>query len=196
MDKCAYENHKTTQGKIWHFLAHEESIQSYLVNALIVILIGKFLLFPVLGLALGTDFPVVAVISTSMTHNEKFDDWWINNGAWYEANGITKSQFDKFYKSNGFNKGDVFVVKKIPFDELKVGDIIVYNVAENTEPIIHRIIAISAANNTLQTKGDNNIAQIEFEKAISENQIEGKAVGWIPVLGWIKVIFITIAKLF
>ncbi|MBS3064558.1 MAG: hypothetical protein J4472_01980 [DPANN group archaeon] len=193
MEKCTYESHKTTQGKIWHFLAHEESIQSYLVNALIVILIGKFLFFPLLGAALGTDFPIVAVVSNSMQHNENFDGWWKLNGAWYENKGITKEQFETFYKYKGFSKGDVFVVRHVDYNDIKIGDIIIYNVEGYRDPIIHRVIAI---NETIQTKGDSNIDQIKFEKSVKESQIQGKVVMWMPAIGWIKVIFLDIAKLF
>ncbi|MEK6923161.1 MAG: signal peptidase I [Nanoarchaeota archaeon] len=187
MEKCTYESHKTAQGKIWHFLAHEESVQSYVVSALIVILIGKFIFFPVLGAALGTDFPIVAVVSSSMHHNEKFNEWWRLNGAWYEDKNITKEQFQKFYKDNGFNKGDIFVVKNIKYADIKVGDVLIYKIDGRSDPIIHRVISIT---DTIQTKGDNNVEQIDFEKSIHENQIQGKAVFWIPAIGWVKVIFV------
>ncbi len=191
MEKCTYESHKTVQGKIWHFLAHEESIQSYIVSALIVILVGKFLFFPLLGVALGTDFPIVAVVSGSMHHNEEFDEWWRLNGAWYEDKSITKEQFKTFYKHNGFSKGDVFIVKKINYNDIKIGDVLIYKIDDKGNPIIHRVISTA---DSIQTKGDNNVEQIEFEKSVQENQIQGKAVFWIPAIGWVKVIFIDLMK--
>lgn len=187
MEKCTYASHKTIQHKIWHFLAHEESIQSYAANALIVIIIGKFIFFPVLGLALGTEFPVVAVVSGSMEHAQDFDDWWRLNGAWYEDKNITKKQFETFYKYKGFSKGDVFVVKNVTYNDIKVGDVLIYKTEGKGDPIIHRVISTAE---TIQTKGDNNVEQIQFEKSIQESQIQGKAVLWIPAVGWIKVIFI------
>jgi signal peptidase I len=181
-----YDAHKTRLGKIWHFLAHEESMASFIVDAILIILIGKYLLFPGLSMALGTPYPVVAVVSGSMDHHgQGFDAWWTQNGAWYEQHNITKVQFETFYRSNGFAKGDVFVVRGINSD-IKVGDILVYRVSERSEPIIHRVVAINP-DGTLQTKGDANQAQLSFEESVSESQVAGRAVAWAPLIGWVKV---------
>ena len=111
--KCTYDAHQSKPAKVWHFLAHEDSWQSFIVDAIIVILIGKYLLFPGLGLVLGTQFPVVAVVSGSMDHQGmQFGNWWGDHGAWYEKRNITKEQFQTFYKPNGFVKGDVFTIKE------------------------------------------------------------------------------------
>jgi signal peptidase I len=167
-------------------LAHEDSWLSFLVDAILVILIGKFLILPGLGLALGTDYPLVAVVSSSMDHHgQSFDAWWSENGAWYESHNITKEKFEIFYKYNGFKKGDAFVVKGVAADKLKVGDIIVYSVEERVDPIIHRIVSINK-DNTFVTKGDANSAQFPFELSVETSQIQGKTVQWIPYFGWLK----------
>jgi len=191
--ECTYDSHPTWYGKVWHFLAHEDSWASFIVDALIVILVGKFLIYPAIGFALGTSFPIVAVVSSSMDHQGMdFDAWWEANKDWYEENDITKDQFENFYKENGFKKGDVFVVKGVSAEELKVGDILVYSVAERRDPIIHRIVEIGDYDGRLIffTKGDSNIDQISFEKEIPQNQIHGKAVAWAPWLGWPKVAYL------
>ncbi len=192
-EKCTFASHPTWYGKTWHFLAHEDTWLSFLVDAILVILIGKFLVYPGIGLALGTDYPIVAVVSSSMDHHgADFNTWWDANGKWYEEHNITKEQFESFYKPNGFQKGDVFVVKGVKPDELKVGDVIVYSVAGRTDPIIHRVMSLDAKG--LTTKGDANPDQIPFEQAINLEQIQGKAVAWAPKIGWVKTVLVDIAN--
>jgi len=124
-----------------------------------------------------------------------FDDYWKVCGDWYENRNITKSQFSEFSLSNGFKKGDVIVVwgRFKP----KVGDIIVFKAnPESTapRPIIHRIIKINN-DGTYQTKGDHNSKQLTInnniyktdETKIAQEQIIGKAVIKIPLLGWPKI---------
>ena len=55
--------------KVWWFIWESDSIWSWLVNILLAFIIIKFLVYPGLGLMLGTTHPVVAVVSSSMEHN-------------------------------------------------------------------------------------------------------------------------------
>ncbi len=41
----------------------------------------------------------------------------------------------------------------------------------------------------LSTKGDHNPDQLSIEKEIHQNDVIGKAVLKIPLLGWVKLIF-------
>lgn len=195
-EKCSYKTHKTKIGKVWHFLAHEDSWLSFVVDAILVILIGKYLFLPGLGLLFGTDYPLVAVVSSSMDHHGKnFEQWWFENGKWYYDKNITKEQFKEFYKPNGFLKGDAFVVKGVDSTKIKVGDVLIYNVEGRRDPIIHRVVTINE-DGTIQTKGDANNAQIPFELNVKKEQIAGKAVLWAPKIGWVKVLFIGFVNLF
>jgi hypothetical protein len=170
--------------KTWNFLVHEDSIASFVADALLILIIGNFILFPGIGMALNTEFPVVAVISGSMDHhNINAEEWWVQNAQQYEKYNISQSDFDNFYAINGFDKGDVLVIKGIPMEDLKIGDVIVYSVPQRRDPIIHRIVSLDP----ISTKGDANHGQISFEKSISENQIHGKAVTLVPYIGWVKV---------
>ena len=194
--KCSYETHKSKPAKLWHFLAHEDSWQSFLVDAVFVILIGKFLVMPGLGLILHTDYPLVAVVSSSMDHHGKdFSQWWFENGKWYEDRGITIQQFEVFYKHNGFSKGDAFAVIGVKPGNVKIGDVLIYQVQGYPDPIIHRVIAINQ-DGTFQTKGDANYGQISFETSVSPAQIQGKAVLFGPWLGWVKVLATDLMKFF
>lgn len=174
---------KTWYSRVWNFLWYEDTVLSFLVNAILIVLIGKFILFPVAGLVMGTDLPAVAVISNSMDHGgQSFDTWWDNNGEGYDNFNITKSNFRKYDNYDGFSKGDVLIVKG--YTSYNLGDVIVYHTTARTNPIIHRIVGF---NETYQTKGDANNGQILFEKAIDPAQVSGKAILKIPYLGWPKV---------
>ncbi len=106
-----------------------------------------------LGFALGTETPVVDVVSCSMF---------------------------PFY-----NRGDMLLVagEKTP----QVGDIIIYDVAGYSYPIIHRVIKIND-DSTYQTQGDHNSGQLPFEKSVQSSQIKGKALFKMPYLGWVKLV--------
>ncbi|MEM7822889.1 MAG: signal peptidase I [Candidatus Aenigmatarchaeota archaeon] len=85
-----------------------------------------------------------------------------------------------------FYKGDLLVLKGVEPDELNVGDVIVFSPSSETLPIVHRIIYINP-DGTFQTKGDANIGQLPFEKAIRPESIHGKMIAIIPALGWVKI---------
>ncbi len=173
------EKIKSILKRIWKFLIYDQSIWSYLADAVIIIIVGKFIILPVLGLFLGTPLPVVGVTSSSMDHYGKdFDSWWEENRDWYLERNINKEEFENFDFNNGFKKGSGLVLVGVDKKELCVGDVIVFSSPKG--PIIHRIIS----KEPLQTKGDANSGQLAFEKEISEERIEGKAVVWIPLVGW------------
>jgi len=54
--------------KFWNFLWHEDSLTSWIVSIIIAFILVKFIVYPLIGLALGTGFPIVAVVSESMEH--------------------------------------------------------------------------------------------------------------------------------
>ncbi len=116
------------------------------------ILLGFFIAFAanvVLGYALKTDTPVVAVFSESMVPT--------------------------------YLKGDMIVIQGT--QDVKVGDIVVYDSPLYKYPIIHRIIEVSDAG--VKTKGDNN--RIADPWTTPLDKVRGKAIFRIPFLGWVKV---------
>jgi hypothetical protein len=117
-----------------------------------------------------------------MYHATNFDDWWYQNSAWYQTKGIQKNEFREFTLKNGLNKGDIVLV--VANKEPKIGDIIIY-AAGTRYPLIHRIVTLDP----LGTKGDNNIEQLSIEENI-KSPIIGKAVARVPLVGWIKLIFL------
>jgi hypothetical protein len=161
----------------------EDSWQSLLVSIILAVVIIKFVFFPLLTAITGSSLPLVVVESCSMYHESNFDSWWTQNSAWYEKQGITKSDFLNFPFKSGLNKGDIIIVWNR--GDFKIGNIIIFN-APTKYPIIHRLVSLSP----LETKGDHNSQQITgIETNINKNQIIGKAVAKIPLLGWVKLFF-------
>ena len=201
--KGKYQN-KSTLGKIWYFLWHEDSIESWLINIVVAFVLIKYLVYPGLGLLLGTTHPIVAVVSSSMHHGVSYDEFWEMGGGWYEQNGITKEEFKGFSMHNGFNKGDIMILLGTDTSKLKLGDIIVFSGSRfnpRPDPIIHRIVSITKNDEgkyIIGTKGDNfrtNMQQINdcdlngclFESDIQDEQIIGKAFIRVPYLGYVKI---------
>ena len=213
--------------KIWRFIWKDDSWLSWCVNVVLAIVIVKFIIFPVLGLSLGTSFPVVAVVSCSMQHENsncwadcymrssggiddmKFcnakpktlcgnlsqGDYWNICGEWYEKIGIDQNIFLEFPQKNGFNIGDIFVLKRAT--DIKIGDIIVYDNLISNAPIIHRVVKIieDDGKNYYQTKGDYNPASYAFEEKIPQERVYGKVLLKLPYLGWVKIGFNMILKM-
>ena len=95
------EKVKKTVKRVWNFLVHEDSWASFVVDLIIIILFAKFILYPGIGFALGTSFPIVAVVSDSMDHDNKdFDVWWEEKGEFYEELNISKNDFRKFFSAD------------------------------------------------------------------------------------------------
>ena len=185
---------KKTLKRLWHFIWEDDSIWSWIANIVLALILIKFIVYPGLGFLLQTSHPVVAVVSESMEHNGGFDKWWGNAGKWYAANGIEKDDFSNFPLKNGFNKGDIMVLVGKKAENIKAGDVIVFWSARQ-DPIIHRVVKKWKSDGIyyFQTKGDNNPNSIKNpaldETKISEEQVIGKAVLRIPLLGYIKILF-------
>jgi len=215
--KTGFQNFKGNVKNGWNWIWNSDSILSWIVALVIIYVFIKFIFFPSLSLVMGTSLPMAGVESSSMDHqiaradfgtfglcSERydkdniehidFDEYWEHCGDWYEDEGISKSEFSNFPLRNGFRKGDIVVVwgRFTP----KIGDIIIFKAnPESTapRPIVHRIVSID--NGIIGTKGDHNQAQLTSsnndyntdETSITEEQIIGKVIFKIPLLGWFKI---------
>lgn len=183
--------------KTWHFIWEDDSALSWIVNIILAIVIIKFLVYPGLGLAFGTGFPIVAVVSDSMEHKMPFDSWWGMHENFYSSKNMTMSDFKKLSFKNGFNKGDLMVLFGTKPEKVKIGDVIVF-MAGKPDPIIHRVVDIKNVNGTytFQTKGDKNSGQIVTswldETNVKQSSVVGKAVFRIPFLGWVKIVAVDV----
>lgn len=188
-------NFKEYWKKFWFLFWKDDSLKGWIFSLVLIFVLIKFIIFPTLNFFTGTNIPLAIVESCSMHHNgvflHNFNLWWDKHKDKYQEYGITKEGFVNFPFKNGFSKGDIlFIVKPNPKD-VKIGDVIIFN-ANKKYPIIHRVINIKEENGKLvfSTIGDNNWGQFEFEEAISEDQIIGKAIFKVaPYLGWGKLIF-------
>ena len=139
------------------------------------------------GLFLGTSFPFVAVMSSSMTH----DAYAVQNYfVWMEGHGFTRQELGDFNFDNGFNKGDALIIGSPQV--VDTGDIIVYVNPNLGYAIIHRVINVTE--NGYITKGDRNPAPDPW--IVKTDWVKGKAVLLIPILGWIRVLPSDIIGLF
>lgn len=186
--------------RFWYIIWEDESLLGWIISLAFAFLIIKFIFFPSLGLVLGTKMPLVVVESSSMHHPGSFifnyfgsdklaEEWWQVAGKWYEEGGIDFNETFNWSLRNGLEIGDiVFIVKA---RNIELGDIIIFE-ANQMHPVIHRVINISEVNNrtVYSTKGDNNLAQLFIETRIPEDAIIGRAVFRIPVVGWVKLIFV------
>jgi signal peptidase I len=199
----AYMDLKTSWKRFWHFIWEEDSLLSWIANIVLAIILIKFILFPVLGFILGSEFPLVAVVSSSMEHDGSFDQWWTSQAVcgteictqeeFYDQFDISKEVFKEFRFANGFNKGDVMVL--VGTKGIEVGDTVVF-FSRDGRPIIHRVVDLDP----LQTKGDHNVAQIADsfinEKDVSQHPLIGKAAVRIPFIGYVKIAFVEFLSLF
>lgn len=156
--------------KTWHFLWHEDSILSWTVNIVLAFILIKFVLYPAAGFLLGSELPVVAVVSSSMDHRTLDGTicgerpaadatWWQTCGDWYTQRNITQEAFEDYPFDNGFWKGDIMILGGA--DDADVGDVIVFT-AGRQYPIIHRVVEKWEEDGTTYyaTKGDHNEEQI------------------------------------
>lgn len=203
---------KSPLEKIWHFLWHEDSVASWVTSIVVAFVLIKFILYPLLGLVMGTSFPVVAVVSDSMEHNQPVDTWWQQHEDIYLSYDITKDEFLTYPMKNGFNKGDIIVLWGTPAEKITQGDIIVFW-GGKAYPIIHRVVFVGQdeEGRYFATKGDNNLGQINEPPYLDEKRVPvsrpcstepdgqcdvllGEAVLRIPFLGWVKIGFVNMLQ--
>jgi len=182
--------------ELWHFLWNSNSILSWIVDIILMFLIVKFIIFPLMSLALATSLPFVIIESGSMEHQGDFDQWFSLHGSWYLEHNITEPEIVAWKWSDGLDKGDIIIVKGLKNYNYSMGDVIIFKVENQNTPIIHRIIEIKEENNTIMfsTKGDHNDGQLPYEHDIQKEQIIGKAIMRIPKLGWVKLFFVDLFR--
>ena len=202
MDKKQF---KKLLGDIWYFIWDDDSIWSWIANIILAFIIIKFMVYPIIGLVFTTSYPIVAVVSGSMTHDGSFNDWWQSTAIcentqctqeqYYAELDISKEIFRDFRFRNGFNKGDIMLLKGSDPQNIKSGDVIVFK-SNRPDPIIHRVVQDWEQNNIYyyKTKGDHNSQSYPSlgEDNISQDRVLGKAILRIPYLGYIKILFVKI----
>ena len=189
------DNFKNYFNKFWFLLWKDDSIKGWIFSVIFLFVFIKFIFFPILSLATGTSLPLAIVESCSMYHKGDilgdFNSWWTRHESKYEPFKINNENFSDFSLKKGFNKGDILFITGTKPEKLEVGDVIIFDAGQRN-PIIHRIVNITMKDGdySFSTMGDNNNGQLSVEKAISSEQLVGKASFRLaPLLGWVKLIF-------
>lgn len=188
----------STAARIWKRL--NEGAVGYIFYIALGI-VAALVVTSLLGFALDTSVPLVAVLSGSMDHGinddgypcgtrvsdykESFDYWWSSCEFTYRSFGITREQFADFPFKDGFKRGDIPIIQNDA--SFGVGDIIVYGIPSQGVPIIHRIVELND-DGTYQTKGDHNPGQNAYERSVQKSQIRGKVIFVVPYLGYLRVL--------
>lgn len=86
--------------------------------------------------------------------------------------------------------GDLVIVQGVNATKIKENDIIVFDLIENnhTTRTVHRVVNIQMLPNgtyVFTTKGDNNTSP--DQTPIPENQVHGRAIYRIPLLGYLTL---------
>ena len=156
----------------WYYVWHGDSWHSFLVFFLLAFFCVKFVFFPFIGVILGTDYPIVAIVTGSMEHkltdnfsicdsenvgledkNLDVSEFWKYCGKYYEDNfDITEEEFEEFDYSGGLNVGDVLILKEAKIENIEVGDVIVFVPQDKVKgvsrffskygPVVHRVIKL------------------------------------------------------
>lgn len=199
--------------RLWRFFWHDDSFASWIANIIVAFLVIRYIFYPLLGILLGTSFPIVAVVSESMEHGlygeklcgnyyedfkESFDNYWEVCGSWYEEREISKKQFRDFPFPNGFNKGDVIILWRANGNNVEVGDILIFQ-GNRPQPLIHRVVKKweEEGEKLYQTKGDHNSGILtgeSGEEQIHEERIYGQGLLRVPYLGWAKILFVDLVR--
>lgn len=144
---------------------NRSSSKKKIVVSILIIIIAvasPFLVFFGLQVALNTSSPMTVVISGSMEPT--------------------------------YHKGDLLFLYGEKPENIQEGDVIVFHATHwpipPDEPIVHRVIEKQYDNESEQwefkTKGDAN-PTADYGWVPGENII-GKVVGWVPFIGWVKII--------
>jgi signal peptidase I len=139
---------------------------------------------------------ISAVVSSSMDHSSSTIQLTYND--WLVQNGFNSSVTNAWPFSNGISLGSLVIVYKVNANQIKIGDVIVYNAnyQGTTEQIIHRVINETEINGTYYytTKGDANPVSLPFEINVPYSSVIGEAGYSIPYLGYPKYILYTIGN--
>ncbi len=82
-------------------------------------------------------------------------------------------------------RGDVVFVRKVPFDQLGVGDVISVRFPESDGVFTHRIVKIDEANSQIYTRGDHNLSSDPMPTDASH--IIGKLWFSVPYVGFLSL---------
>jgi signal peptidase len=82
--------------------------------------------------------------------------------------------------------GDLVVIRGIPTEDIKIGDVIVYQRTVSSIPIIHRVIDETLVSGRLYfiTQGDNRISNPYPDSPVPAEAVKGVVIIHVPKLGF------------
>ena len=83
-------------------------------------------------------------------------------------------------------KGDLVIVRKVSFEEIRVNDIITFTNNVKTKHCTHRVISVFEDDKSFKTKGDNN--DFFDPQRTSFEFVQGKVIYKLPFVGYFSLI--------
>ncbi len=146
-----------------------------------------------LGLLLGFAILIAIAVSAGITlflGGSRHPTVAVTTGSMLPIyNGFQDGEYTEIYPF----RGDILLVKKIPIESIEVGDVIVFNTTNVSDPVVHRVVAKWQHNGEyfFITNGDNNLLPDNWEDVegtISGDKVFGVVVLRIPHIGWFLLV--------
>ncbi len=104
-------------------------------------------------------------------------------------NGFQDYEYSEMYPF----RGDILLIRKVPIEDIQVGDVIIFDTPQVDDPVVHRVVAKWQVNGTyfFKTNGDNRVDPDSWEIVGEENIIHGVVVFRIPHVGWFLLVIQT-----
>ena len=104
-------------------------------------------------------------------------------------NGFQDYEYSEMYPF----RGDILLIQKVPIEDIKVGDVIIFDTPQVNDPVVHRVVAKWQENGIyiFKTNGDNRVDPDSWEIVGDENIIHGVVVFRIPHVGWFLLVIQT-----
>ncbi len=175
--------------KIIRQLFYGDSVISIIFYIILLYFIFSYIFFPAVYAFTDVGY-ISAVVSSSMSHSSPTINYTYNH--WLSSHGFTENQTSGWPFSDGIGVGSIAVAYKVPPQQIKIGDVIIYkaDVDGTYEEVIHRVINETEINGTFYytTKGDANPAPLPFEHNIPYSKVLGEVKTVIPYLGYPRYI--------
>lgn len=75
--------------------------------------------------------------------------------------------------------GNIVLVEDTDFENIEEGDTVIYEVPSTNMVVAHQVV--NKSESSLQTRGENNPRQLEFEKDVEKSQVWGTKGFVIPI---------------
>ncbi len=114
--------------------------------------------------------------SSSMEHPVSFNAWWATQEKEYSKYNITKSNFLAFPFNQGMEKGTILIYEKVPYNELKIGDVVLFEAKNETwvSRIIGKYYDVEDDYEYVNMKMDKNSVSLPQELWVDPIDIKGK----------------------